>query len=216
EPDYWRYFFWVEHIQRFAGAHAQHAAPVWYFLSVLLFGSMPWLVVAFDACCTGIRNRVQHPEFIYLLCWLVLPFVFFSASEGKLSTYILPCFAPLALLTGYQVVELVQAGRRKLLQTNGIANAVFGLLCIVLLFWFVASGQWQYIGPYHVGMGLALLAFAAWCVCGLVQWRRPLRLWAVSAFCPLLLGLLLGWALPQNVIDSKLPGPFIQQHEQVL
>src|SRR5699024_9411318 len=41
-------------------------------------------------------------------------------------------------------------------------------------------------------------------------------LWAVSAFCPLLLGLLLGWALPQNVIDSKLPGPFIQQHEQVL
>src|SRR5699024_8734578 len=97
EPDYWRYFFWVEHIQRFAGAHAQHAAPVWYFVPVLLLGSMPWLVVAFSACCTGVRNTVQHPEFVYLLCWLVLPFVFFSASKGKLSTYILPCFAPLAL-----------------------------------------------------------------------------------------------------------------------
>jgi 4-amino-4-deoxy-L-arabinose transferase len=99
EPDYWHYFFWEEHIRRFSSReNAQHEAPFWYFIPVFIGGGMPWMLIAPIPLRNLLRTRLKEPIIQYGLCWMIAPFLFFSASSGKLGTYILPCFAPFALL----------------------------------------------------------------------------------------------------------------------
>jgi 4-amino-4-deoxy-L-arabinose transferase len=98
EGDFWRYFFWEEHIARFAAEDAQHRAPFWYYIPVLIGGALPW-VFLFPAAISGlIKRRDDNLLVKYSLCWLIFPFLFFSISKGKLGTYILPVFVPLIIL----------------------------------------------------------------------------------------------------------------------
>ena len=100
EPDFWHYFFFVEHVQRFFGGDkAQHDNHFFYFIPVFLGGIALWVIMLpgiFKGVCQQISGS---PLLKFALCSFVMPFLFFSLSSGKLATYILPCFAPFAILT---------------------------------------------------------------------------------------------------------------------
>ncbi|ENW5166099.1 lipid IV(A) 4-amino-4-deoxy-L-arabinosyltransferase [Serratia marcescens] len=211
EPDFWNYFFWVEHIQRFAEDNAQHKAPFWYYLPVLLAAVLPWLALLPGALLKGWRERVQRPELFFLLSWVLMPLIFFSIAKGKLPTYILPCMAPLALLMTAYAEDYAATLRARLFKANAWLNGLFGLIGIVALV-VLSSGL---LPKAHLftpqewpKLVLGLIAFGGWLLFALVSVRDNGRQWRWAAACPVLLCLVIGYAIPQQVTDSKLPQNF--------
>lgn len=215
--DFWHYFFWVEHIQRFAEENAQHKAPFWYYLPVLVAGTLPWLGLLPGALISGWQQRRQQAGVFYLLSWVVLPLLFFSIAKGKLPTYILPCFAPLSLLiAGYASGNSARLSTA--LRFNGWINLLFGALTAlavisVLAPWGLAHRP-LYSSDEKLRATLAALAFTGWALAAGVSLRTGR--WQLAALCPLALALLVGFAIPDRIRDAKQPQNFVRHIEERL
>ena len=132
EPDYWRFFFWHEHIRRFAGDDAQHDAPWWFYLPLLVAFSLPWAALLPSALKQAWHTRRQA-NIAFLLLWLLMPLMFFSLSNGKLPTYIMPCLLPLALLLGHALADRLKLEQGRVLGLNGLLNLMLGLTTLLAL-----------------------------------------------------------------------------------
>ncbi|MGH8288802.1 MAG: phospholipid carrier-dependent glycosyltransferase [Steroidobacteraceae bacterium] len=107
-PDFAPYFFIHEHFQRFLTREAQRIEPWWYFLVLLALGALPWLAPLGRATVRAWQEPGLDWNFKplkFLLIFSALTLVFFSISDSKLATYILPMFPPLAAFTGVALAD---------------------------------------------------------------------------------------------------------------
>ncbi|MEI9750151.1 lipid IV(A) 4-amino-4-deoxy-L-arabinosyltransferase [Moellerella wisconsensis] len=217
QPDYWNYFFWIEHVKRFTADDAQHASPFWYYIPVILLGAIPWLGLLPGALAKGWRERRSHPEMFFLFCWLVIPFIFFSISKGKLPTYMLPFMAPLALMMAKFGVDCVRNGNMNPMKANGIINVSIGVLAVIALVIMGLFVKHPIFEPDEwPKLVLGIVAFAIWGIIGYLSLVLNAKHWLWAAACSLAVSLCIGNALPQNTIDSKLPQNFIHQNHDIL
>jgi 4-amino-4-deoxy-L-arabinose transferase-like glycosyltransferase len=101
-PGYLRYFFWEEHFVRYLTAHFSRTHDWYYFFAVLGVGFLPWSLIL-PATIRSFWKRLDNELNLFLVLWVILPFIFFSVSHSKLPHYILPIFPALGLLTGRAV-----------------------------------------------------------------------------------------------------------------
>ena len=213
EPDYWRFFFWHEHIRRFAGDDAQHDAPWWYYLPLLVAFSMPWVALLPPALKQAWQTRRQS-DIAFLLLWLWMPLFFFSLSKGKLPAYILPCLLPLALLLGHALADRLKLEQGRVLGINGLLNLAVGVVTLLALVYLQLKKP-IYDHELH-NLVLVFIGLIGWIMANLLQAFRPLQCWAAPAFGSLLLIGLVPAGLPNSVVANKTPDQFILDHAQEL
>ncbi|MBM9484933.1 lipid IV(A) 4-amino-4-deoxy-L-arabinosyltransferase [Pseudomonas sp. ICBG1301] len=212
EPDFWRFFFWHEHIRRFAADNAQHARPIWFFLPIMVVACLPWSALLPATLLKTWKEKGQ-PAIAFLALWMLLPLAFFSLSKGKLPTYIMPCLLPLALLMGHALIDLVKQGKTRSILVNGVVNALIGLTAMVALIYLQVSNP--VYGNSHAEMfslSLTFIVLLGWILANLLQVVRPLTLWAMPALGIGLLVALLPAGMPAMITDNEMPDQFVAEH----
>ncbi|MEO8007902.1 MAG: phospholipid carrier-dependent glycosyltransferase [Betaproteobacteria bacterium] len=102
-PEFAHFFFVHEHFQRFLTQVHHRTAPWWYFIPILIAGMLPWTVMLAPALIAAWKGDPVGHSFKprrFLLLYAAVIFTFFSVSQSKLPSYILPIFPALALLLG--------------------------------------------------------------------------------------------------------------------
>ncbi len=213
EGDFWHYFFWVEHIQRFTAKDAQHKEPFYYFIMYFPLLAFPW-VSLLPAAIAGLKKNTPLENRTInrlLLIWLLLPFLFFSASSGKLATYILPCFPPLAILMSNGLTRYFQdSGKYRLFKWG----SGFNLLVLSILLLAVIYLQFQDESKAVYGrdelpqMVILLTSFViALLMGGFISFRKNpwnLRVFSILAFIFPVIAILT-FATPLKVVEKKAP-----------
>ncbi|MDE3060515.1 MAG: glycosyltransferase family 39 protein [Pseudomonadota bacterium] len=132
-PGFFDFYFINEHFTRYLTDSHKRVQPWWFFIAITLAGLLPWTGLLFP---TLRQVRLKEPATLFLLIWIALPFLFFSASHSKLAPYIFPVFPPLSMLLGRYLAEAWQG--RHIIALRGNAWLVLTLFTIALaVFLFV-------------------------------------------------------------------------------
>jgi 4-amino-4-deoxy-L-arabinose transferase-like glycosyltransferase len=135
--DYLVDFIWLHNLQRYFGeVQIFHQQPLLFFLPIVFGALLPWSTLLPLALARALR-RVDREFFLAVYALTVV--AFFSLSSGKLATYVVPAFPPLAVvLAWWSWDRLSEPG------SKGRRAALAGVVLVALL------------AP--IGMGAAMLA----------------------------------------------------------
>ena len=112
---FWDSFFGYHNFQRYTSVVNNHAEPVWFFLYIMIIGSLPFspflfhgIFEAFNDLKTSLKKgcNISESLFIFCLCWLCSVFAFFSISATKLPSYWLPAIPAAAILISNSFIKL--------------------------------------------------------------------------------------------------------------
>jgi 4-amino-4-deoxy-L-arabinose transferase-like glycosyltransferase len=168
-PEFFRVFLLEHNLARFSQDVYHHRQPFWFYLPVFLLAMMPWTLGLILAVAERARlilsegknkdkRAFSSPEAswpLFLLIWMLVPILFFSASQSKLPGYILPAVPAGALL----VAEYLAAHRSEEKKLSRLFAAAHGVFCGLLI--FAALSAASIAIHHHLLWGTGTLVAAA-------------------------------------------------------
>jgi 4-amino-4-deoxy-L-arabinose transferase-like glycosyltransferase len=121
-PEFFRFFILEHNLARFSENVYHHHQPFWFYLPVFFVAMMPWAGVLLIALWERARlisaegkesfSSAEDAWVLFLLIWMLVPILFFSASQSKLPGYILPAVPAGALMVTLWLESRREAGVR--------------------------------------------------------------------------------------------------------
>jgi 4-amino-4-deoxy-L-arabinose transferase-like glycosyltransferase len=160
-PEFLRVFILRHNFERYLTPVFQHIQPFWFFLPVTLAALLPWTIFLIPALLEGRRilrekSWTNSPGFFFA-CWAVFPVLFFSFSQSKLPSYILPALPPLALLCAVGAVRSF-SGTRALSMALSLGIAAFWVAAAFFLRHSLRAlpPSWLEAAPYQLSANVIL------------------------------------------------------------
>lgn len=153
-------FLGFHNVTRFLSPEHTSGQIWYYYFPVLCVGFFPWISYFLPAFFEGWRerNKENGKNILALMIWLCVVFIFFSISQTKLISYILPMYPPMALLTGWYMNRCLEDFRIKALNFAGAGMMMVSLFIFVGLeitaeykFGIQINGI-RYLGILFIGM----------------------------------------------------------------
>ena len=226
QPDFWRYFVVEEHFARFfGGEEAEHPHGPFYFVLTLIWGAAEWLLlspaIGYGFGKIGVRGE-KNSWFRFLICWFAGPFLFLSASSGKLPTYILPCFPAIAIMISaglFRYFEERPDGKGKLFNVPLIVFVVAGVIAgpVALIVIHYVLPKYFDVALYSKGEtwkifilfnALVLTLFGAFAAFTEKKTSRKLS-YFISAVIPAFIASY--FVVPQSIYDARGMDEFLEE-----
>jgi len=182
-----------------------HKAPAYYYLGIFFSDGLPYSLLVVPFIWVIARSkRWREPAVLLSLTWILTYLVFFSASSGKRSVYILPLFPAMALLVAFGL----RAISREEWPRRGLAGAWL-VLTVILALGLIAAvlilpPAYSSLRPWIIS-GLAVLTIA-----GLGAWRLTLSGRAIASAVAVAAGAVLFMfttAVPVSIILDPTKSP---------
>ena len=163
-PDFIHIFIFQHNFERYLTPLFQHRQPFWFFFPITLLAILPWTALLWPAAREALRlwreKSSQHSPAFFLACWAIFPILFFSISQSKLPSYILPSIPAIALLLAVQLSNALGKIERDRQMVNiGIALAATWLILgIAALFWLRRLPSAAREASSHAILAAAILA----------------------------------------------------------
>lgn len=160
QPGLWNYFLVRELFERVATGNLHRGKPIWFFVPIMLMGSWPWTALLPALARTPCNTTRQRELARLCMAWWALGLVLFTMSRSKLPTYVVPLYAPVAVLVAPLIAGAVAAFDDRAsgaIRRYALVAIVLQAATIIALAWFAHT---RYSLPERTSTGLVLVAAA--------------------------------------------------------
>ena len=136
-PDFLHVFIFQHNFERYLTPLYRHQQPFWFFGPITILALLPWSAFLIAAAREALRlwrekSWKNSPGF-FAACWALFPIVFFSFSQSKLPSYILPAVPALALIAAISANRAFQRSRADaIILSAGIGATEIALAAVFL------------------------------------------------------------------------------------